>query len=96
MWRDLLNRPLTLAELRKMCGEPVWVHIIDASNIADPLDAFDGWGMCRKSWVRIWDESRADLITIDYDFEEYGKEWIAYRRPPRRRKEKRYAFRRFG
>ena len=62
MWRYLLNKPLTLQELRGMCGEPVWVHIIDASNIADPKDAFDGWGFCRTSWVRIWDASRADLI----------------------------------
>ena len=82
MWRYLLNKPLTMQELRGMCGEPVWVHIIDASNIADPKDAFDGWGFCRTSWVRIWDASRADLIIIDYDFEDYGKEWIAYRRPP--------------
>lgn len=43
---------------------------------------FDGWGMCRKSWVRIWDSKRADLIHIDYDFDDYGKTWLAYAYPP--------------
>ena len=76
------NEALTLAELREMDGEPVWVHVIDHTIFADKKDDFDGWGMCRKSWVRIWDSKRADIVHIDYDFEDYEKDWIAYRRPP--------------
>lgn len=75
------SRPLFLDELRRMEGCPVWVKVIDHSVFKDPKDDFDGWGMVRKSWVRIWDEKRADLIHIDYDFESYGKEWMAYAMP---------------
>lgn len=76
------NKPLTLEQLRERNGLPVWVHVIDHTVFADKQDDFDGWGMCRKSWVRIWDSKRADLIHIDYDFEDYGKEWIAYAYSP--------------
>lgn len=75
------SRPLSLDELKQMAGCPVWVKVIDHSVFKDPKDDFDGWGMVRKSWVRIWDEKRADLIHIDYDFESYGKEWLAYAMP---------------
>lgn len=70
--------PLTLEQLREMDGHPVWVHVIDHTVFSDKEDDFDGWGMCRKSWVRIWDSKRADIVHIDYDFENYGKTWLAY------------------
>lgn len=70
--------PLTLEQLKEMDGQPVWVHVIDHTIFADKKDDFDGWGMCLKSWVRIWDSKRADIVHIDYDFEDYGKDWIAY------------------
>lgn len=76
------NNPLSLEDLKNMDGQPVWVRVIDHRNFADPKDDFDGWGMVRKSWVRIWDESRADLVHVDYHFEDYGKEWLAYREKP--------------
>ena len=75
---------LTLEQLREMDGQPVWVHVIDHTIFADKKDDFDGWGMCRKSWVRIWDSKRADIVHIDYDFEDYGKDWLAYAYPPAR------------
>lgn len=75
------NEPLTLEQLREMDRQPVWVHVIDHTVFADKEDDFDGWGMCRKSWVRIWDSKRADIVHIDYDFEDYGKEWLAYAYP---------------
>lgn len=74
--------PLALEQLRGMDGQPVWVHVIDHTIFSDKEDDFDGWGMCRKSWVRIWDSKRADLVHVDYDFEDYGKEWLAYAYPP--------------
>lgn len=77
-----LSSPLTLEELREMDGEPVWVKVVDHTVFADNKDDFDGWGMCRSSWVRVWDERRADTVKVDYDFEDYGKTWLAYRRRP--------------
>lgn len=76
------NEPLTLEELRELGGESVWVKVIDHNMFADKADDFDGWGLTRKSWVRVWDEARADLVHVDYDLEDYGKAWIAYRRKP--------------
>ena len=76
-------KPLTVKELRQMEGEPVWVKIIDASNFCWPQDAFDDYGLVRKSWVRMWDRSRADLYTVSHHFEEYGKTWLAYRNKPK-------------
>lgn len=75
--------PLTLEELRLMDGCPVWVEVIDHSVFADKADDFDGWGLVRKSWVRVLDEKRADLVMVDYHFEDYGKEWQAYSQPPK-------------
>lgn len=74
--------PLTLEQLRGMDGQPVWVRVIDHTIFSDKEDDFDGWGMCRKSWVRIWDSKRADLVHVDYDFEDYGEEWLAYAYQP--------------
>lgn len=74
--------PLTLKQLKQMEGQPVWVEVVDHSVFKDPADNFDGWGLCRKSWVRIWDLKRADLIHIDYSFESYRKEWLGYTSPP--------------
>lgn len=77
------NKPLTLEELRKMYGEPVWVKVIDHNCLKDVADDFDGWALVRTSWVRLWDAKRADLICVDWHFEEYGKTWLAYRKPPK-------------
>ena len=78
------RKSLTLEELRKMGGKPVWVRVVDHTVFADKEDDFDGYGLVRKSWVRVWDEKRADLIHVDYDFCSYGKEWLAYAyEPPR-------------
>ena len=75
------GNPLTLEELKQMAGQPVWVEVIDHKMFADKDDDFDGWGLVRSSWVRLWDESRADIVHVDYDFEEYGKTWRAYSKP---------------
>lgn len=66
------NEPLTLEELRGMDGEPVWVHRLEDNQ---------GW------WVAIKSTER-DKVTTDYggyfEFADYGKTWLAYRRPPER------------
>jgi hypothetical protein len=79
----IINGPLTLDDLQKMVNHPVWVKVLDHTVFADPADDFDGWGLVRASWVRVWDAKRADLVKVDYDFESYGKEWIAYKMPVR-------------
>lgn len=79
--KDLLiseTKPLTLKQLKTIYDEPVWVKVLNHEMFADPDDDFDGWGMVRQSWVRLWDAKRADLISVKYDFEDYGKTWVAY------------------
>ncbi len=77
------NTPLTVEELRQLEGEPVWVKIIDSTDFSDPKDAFDDYGLVRKSWVRMWDRERGDVVTVSHHFEEYGKTWLAYRNKPK-------------
>ena len=77
------NEPLTMDELRDMNGKPVYIVVIDKTNIANPEDAFNGWGMVRWSWVRMWDAKRSDLIHVDHDFCDNGKTWLAYRYEPK-------------
>ena len=79
------NNPLTLDELRQMEGEPAFVTPINLHEwICNPMDGKPEWGMVRKSWVRIWRSETADLTHTDFDFEDYGKTWRAYRHKPER------------
>ena len=66
------NDPLTLEELRKMDGEPVWVV---------PLNDFE---ILPANYLV---NAYAEQIVVDkfgayLDFEDYGKTWQAYRRRP--------------
>ena len=64
------NAPLALDELREMDGEPVYIH----SDIF-PEDC--GWRViARADVLRIYFTDRTSLSLTDY-----GKSWIAYRRP---------------
>ena len=76
------NAPLTLDELREMDGEPVWVKVIDHTAICEIYDC-DGWGLCRKSWVRVWNADIADLYHTNWDFKDYCISWLAYRNKPK-------------
>ena len=65
------NDPLTLDELRKMDGEPVYIH-------SDTFPGDCGWRVVKK-------DSVLDIQFTDGDcflFTFYGKSWIAYRRKP--------------
>lgn len=67
---DTPNDPLTLEQLREMDGEPVYIH----SDIF-PEDC--GWRViARADVLRIYFTDRTSLSLTDY-----GKSWIAYRRP---------------
>lgn len=69
------NDPLTLEELRKMDGEPVW--IVGVSSI----QSFQGhWDICE------WENGEA--VNFPHCMESpditlYGKTWLAYRRRPK-------------
>lgn len=65
------NDPLTLAELREMCGEPVYIVEGTYSYYALISGVLD-----RVVWlISRWDER--EVLTDDY-----GKTWLAYRRKP--------------
>lgn len=63
------NAPLTLEELRGMEGEPVWVEVLGD-----------------KAWWIVIRSAERGKLTTDYggwfDFKDYGKTWLAYRRKP--------------
>jgi hypothetical protein len=66
------NEPLTLEQLREMDGEPVWVvcGIYKDWRIPEFIDE-GGY----KGFIKFTDRS-AEPIS------DYGKNWLAYRRPP--------------
>lgn len=65
------NEPMTLEQLREMDGEPVYVH-----NLFPAKRKFE-W-----QWALICKErGNAEATTYTYRFLDYGKTWIAYRRP---------------
>lgn len=82
---DAENEPLTLEQLREMDGKPVYVVPINQSEwICWENDSNAAYGLVRKSWVRVWREETADMQHTDFDFDDYRKTWLAYRRPPRK------------
>lgn len=80
--RDMWNRksvqpndPLTLEDLRKMGGEPVWV--------CSPKNPFDGrYGVVWTS--KSWEIDNWFVATVSGPmyFAAHGKTWLAYRRKP--------------
>lgn len=65
------NDPLTLNQLRKMDGEPVWV----ANSSAKKKDGFcNEWALISVS------RKDAESVGTIYHFENYGDYWLAYRR----------------
>lgn len=65
------NDPLTLEELRKMDGEPVYVQGINGSHISS------GWYLVKRDWCCCKNE-RGNVAFC----ERYGEWWLAYRRKP--------------
>ena len=77
------NEPLTLEELREMGGEPVWVKRLKGLSVCDT-----DWAVveCRLDPGVKHYEIRVFWPGSEYEDEpsedDYGKTWIAYRRPP--------------
>lgn len=72
-----LNKPLTLDELRKMDGEPVWVVCLTPEIYDEPPIR---WRILEKSIIGtfgVWGNKDSCLTEKDY-----GKTWIAYRQKP--------------
>ena len=68
------NAPLTLDELQKMDGEPVWIKLFD------PDEAF--W-VLRNEWVDTRNPEPMILFHLRwYSHVDYGKTWLAYRQKP--------------
>ena len=67
------NEPLTLEELRKMDGEPVWVSY--PNRIGE-----DRWYIIEKSTEAGLHVESHPHFYLGWDT--YGKMWLAYRRPP--------------
>lgn len=69
--RNGLNEPLTLDELRKMDGEPVWIKLFDKDE--------EFW-VLRYDWVDTRNPDPMILLHMRwYSHADYGKTWLAYR-----------------
>lgn len=68
------NEPLTLEELKEMDGEPVWVQ-------SPGIPEYGSWRIV--AGVDTEDGARTLYCFGDYTCRDYGKVWLAYRRPPK-------------
>ena len=73
------NDPLTIEQLREMDGEPVWVVLTNKK-----WSRLNGWYLVRHGSAYL-----ARIDDWELDAKEYGVEWIAYSRPPEKKKEER-------
>ena len=77
------NDPITMDELRKMDGEPVWVSV---SKNWRESGVSEGWCIVRfhsdddKVRVYIYDTRHGARFFAQQD---YGISWLAYRQPPK-------------
>lgn len=75
------NEPLTLDELRKMDGEPVW-------TVTTGVSSSGRWELCTCDTVcacplhKVLRCVTADGEVTDYDLDTYGKTWLAYLQKP--------------
>ena len=67
--RNGLNEPLTLAELRQMDGEPVWVQ-------SPGIPEYGRWAIVEGAG------GNCLFLHDDFTCHDYGKTWLAYRQKP--------------
>lgn len=76
------NKPLTLDELLRMKGEPVWVSDIDPFS-QDKCSCWAIVGDAEEAGIELYDKF-CDKNYIDFGASElYGKTWLAYRAKPK-------------
>ena len=77
------NEPLTLEELREMDGHPVWVKQLKGLSVCDTDWAVVQFqldpGVKHYEILVFWPGSEYEDTPSEDD---YGKTWLAYRRPP--------------
>lgn len=79
----LPNEPLTIEQLREMDGEPVWVKQLKGLSVCDTDWAVVEFRLepdVKHDKIRVWWPGSEDEDTPSED--DYGKTWLAYRRPP--------------
>ena len=69
---DMSDKALTLDELRKMDGEPVWVEFQDGSGGC--------WGLVHITVFTHIVFANGHFCTVGKPY--YGKTWLAYRQKP--------------
>ena len=77
------NDPLTIEQLREMNGEPVWVKQLKGLSVCDTDWAVVEFRLepdVKHDKIRVWWPGSEDEDTPSED--DYGKTWLAYRRPP--------------
>ena len=67
------NDPLTLEQLREKVGQPVWVQ-------TPGIPKYGRWVIV--AGVDTEDGQRTLYCQGDYTCRNYGRDWLAYRRPP--------------
>ena len=67
------NEPLTLEQLREKVGQPVWVQ-------TPGIPKYGRWVIV--AGVDTEDGQRTLYCQGDYTCRNYGRDWLAYRRPP--------------
>ena len=83
------NEPLALEQLREMDGEPVWVKQLKGLSVCDTDWAVVEFRLepdVKHDKIRVWWPGSEDEDTPSED--DYGKTWLAYRRPPEGEEEK--------
>ena len=76
------SKPLTLDELLRMKGEPVWVSDIDPFS-QDKCSCWAIVGDAEEAGIELYDKF-CDKNYIDFGASElYGKTWLAYRAKPK-------------
>lgn len=75
------NEPLSLDDLRKMVGEPVWVVPLDETPDWKPC-----WVICMEDYILVHSTTSESRVYFLRDNKDYGKTWVAYRRKPEDKK----------
>ena len=76
------NEPLTLDEILKMDGEPVWIKRLKGLSVCDT-----GWAVVDvcPNQIRVW--WFGSEVEDEPSEKDYGETWLAYRRPPERQED---------
>ena len=76
------NEALTIEQLREMDGEPVWIKRLKGLSVCDT-----GWAVVDvcPNQIRVW--WPGSEVGDKPSEKDYGKTWIAYRRPPERQED---------